>query len=148
MPKLCIPDAVAPPSSRPRPSSFPALAPLADPSPATRRRLSWRPLLSGATAFVLLIIGPVANAQPIADKPPIVSATAGRFATFVAEAAHRFGIPAIWIRVVMRAESFGEVCAISPKGAVRLTGGLCPPSMQRERNLPMSETLQNSVVQG
>jgi hypothetical protein len=69
---------------------------------------------------VLLIIAPVANAQPITDKPPIVATTAGRFAEFVAEAAQRFGIPATWIRVVMRAESFGEVRAISPKGAMGL----------------------------
>jgi len=79
-----------------------------------------RRLLSGATAFVLLIIGPVASAQPIADRPPIVSTTADRFAVFVAEAAQRFGIPATWIRIVMRAESFGEVRAISPKGAMGL----------------------------
>ncbi len=69
---------------------------------------------------MLLIIGPVANAQPITDKPPIVSTTADRFAAFVAEAAQRFGIPATWIRAVMRAESFGEVRAISPKGAMGL----------------------------
>lgn len=120
MPKLCIPDAVAPPSSRLRPSSFPALAPLAGRSPAARRHLRWRPLLSGGPAFLLLIIGPVANAQPITGKAPIVSTTADRFATFVAQAAQRFGIPAIWIRIVMRAESFGEVHAISPKGAMGL----------------------------
>ena len=120
MPKRRIPDAVAQPSSRLCPSSFPALAPLADPSPAARRCLRWRPLLSGATAFALLIIGPVASAQPIADRPPIVSTTADRFAAFVAEAAQRFEIPATWIRVVMRAESFGEVRAISPKGAMGL----------------------------
>ena len=66
------------------------------------------------------MIGPVANAQPIAGKPPIVLATGDRFATFVAEAAQRFGIPATWIYVVMRAESFGEVRAISPKGAMGL----------------------------
>ena len=120
MPKRCIPDAVARPSSRLCPSSFPALAPLADPSPAARRHHCWRPLLSGATAFVLLIIGPVANAQPITDEPPIVATTGGGFAVFVAEAAQRFGIPATWIRIVMRAESFGEVRAISPKGAMGL----------------------------
>jgi soluble lytic murein transglycosylase-like protein len=117
MPKRCIPDVIAQPSSRLRPSSFPALATLADPSPAARRRLRWRPLLSGATTFVLLIIGPVANAQPITGKPPIVSTTADRFTVFVAEAAQRFGISATWIRVVMRAESFGEVRAVSPNGA-------------------------------
>jgi len=120
MPKRCIPDVVARPSSRLRPSSFPVLAPLANPSPAAWRRLRWRRLLSGATAFVLLIIDPVANAQSITGKPPIVSTTANRFAAFVAEASRRFGIPATWIRVVMRAESFGEVRAISPKGAMGL----------------------------
>jgi hypothetical protein len=31
---------------------------------------------------------------------------------------------------------------------VRVTGGLCPLSMQRERNLPMSERSQKSAVQG
>ncbi len=120
MPKPCISDVIAPSSSPLRPASFPVLAPLADPTPVARRRLRWRPLLFGTTTFVLLIIGPVANAQPITGKPPIVSTTADRFGTFLAEAAQRFGIPAAWIRVVMRAESFGEVRAISPKGAMGL----------------------------
>jgi hypothetical protein len=96
------------------------LAPLADHSPVRRRRLRWRPLLSGATALALLIIGPVANAQPITNKPPIVPTTANGFAAFVSEAAHRVGIPETWIRVVIRAESFGEVRAISSKGAMGL----------------------------
>ncbi|GGF50553.1 hypothetical protein GCM10011611_66280 [Aliidongia dinghuensis] len=38
----------------------------------------------------------------------------------VEEAAHRFGIPAAWIRAVMRAESFGDIRATSPKGAMGL----------------------------
>jgi soluble lytic murein transglycosylase-like protein len=100
-----------------RPSSFPARPLLMPRSPAARRCLRWRPLLSSATAYVLLIIGPVTNAQEFTGKPPIVCATADGFAAFVAEAAQRFGIPATWIRIVMRAESFGEVRAISPKGA-------------------------------
>jgi len=78
------------------------------------------PLLSSATAFLLLIIGPVANAQPTVGEPPTVRTTADYFAAFVAEAAQRFGIPATWIRVVMHAESFGEAHAISPKGATGL----------------------------
>jgi hypothetical protein len=41
-------------------------------------------------------------------------------AAFVAEASRRFGIPAAWIRAVMHAESFGDVRAISPKGAMGL----------------------------
>ena len=120
MPKLRIPDVIARPSSRLRPFSFPALDPLADPSPAARRHLRWRPLLSCGTAFVLLVIGPVANPQPIAGTPPIVSTTADRFGAFVAEAAQPFGIPATWIQIVMRAESYGEVRAISHKGAMGL----------------------------
>ena len=53
-------------------------------------------------------------------RPVIADATHAPFAAFVAEAAHRFGIPVAWIRTVMRAESFGDVHAISPKGAIGL----------------------------
>src|SRR5208282_6593117 len=42
------------------------------------------------------------------------------FNAFVTEASQRFGVPAAWIRAVMRAESFGAVHAISPKGAMGL----------------------------
>ena len=42
------------------------------------------------------------------------------FSAFVTEASQRFGVPAAWIRAVMRAESFGAVRAISPKGAMGL----------------------------
>lgn len=35
----------------------------------------------------------------------------------IAEAARRFGIPADWIRAVIRIESAGDVCAVSAKGA-------------------------------
>ncbi|WP_227818677.1 lytic transglycosylase domain-containing protein, partial [Klebsiella aerogenes] len=38
----------------------------------------------------------------------------------MAEASQRFGIPTTWMRAVMRAESFGDVHAISPKGAMGL----------------------------
>jgi hypothetical protein len=107
MPKLSIPNAARPSSSRLRLFPFPALAPLADAGPAARRRLRWRLPLCGALGLVPLIIGPVANAQPITGTSPIVSTTADRFAAFVAESAQRFGIPATWIRIVMRAESLG-----------------------------------------
>jgi hypothetical protein len=39
-------------------------------------------------------------------------------AHFVAEASQRFGIPALWIRAVMRVESVDDVHATSPKGAM------------------------------
>lgn len=61
-----------------------------------------------------------AYAHP-AEVPEIVSiATDVPFAAFIAEASQRFGIPAAWIRAVMQTESFGDVRAISPKGAIGL----------------------------
>jgi hypothetical protein len=42
------------------------------------------------------------------------------FAGFVAEASHRFALPVSSIRAVMRAESGGDVRALSPKGAMGL----------------------------
>ena len=42
------------------------------------------------------------------------------YAAHIAEAAQRFGIPAAWIRAVMRVESANDVRAISPKGAMGL----------------------------
>ena len=38
----------------------------------------------------------------------------------VAAASQRFSIPASWIRAVMQVESFGDVRALSPKGAMGL----------------------------
>ncbi|MCA1537736.1 lytic transglycosylase domain-containing protein [Bradyrhizobium sp. NBAIM03] len=51
-----------------------------------------------------------AQSQPASDH----------FAAHVAEAARRFGIPAAWIRTVMRVESNGDRRAVSPKGALGL----------------------------
>ena len=42
------------------------------------------------------------------------------YAGFIAEASQRFGIPAAWIRAIMRVESRGDRRAISPKGAIGL----------------------------
>lgn len=56
-----------------------------------------------------------ATARVMASQPAYAP-----FASFVAEASRRFGIPAAWIRAVMHAESFGDVRAISPKGAIGL----------------------------
>ena len=85
-----------------------------------RRARGWRQLLCGGIAVALLTGGGVADAEPIAAKPPSVAVTADQVAGFVAEASQRFGIPASWIRAVMRAESFGDVRALSPKGAMGL----------------------------
>jgi soluble lytic murein transglycosylase-like protein len=42
------------------------------------------------------------------------------FASFIAEASQRFGIPGHWIRAVMHVESAGRPHTVSPKGAMGL----------------------------
>ncbi|MVA36360.1 lytic transglycosylase domain-containing protein [Agrobacterium vitis] len=57
------------------------------------------------------------RAQPEPVQPP---SQTDPHAAHIAEAAQRFGIPAAWIRAVMRVESANEARAISPKGAMGL----------------------------
>lgn len=60
-------------------------------------------------------------APALAQNAPILRASpADPFASFIAEAAQRFGIPERWIRAVMRVESAGDVRAISSAGAMGL----------------------------
>jgi soluble lytic murein transglycosylase-like protein len=109
-----------PRSSRRSPSSFPAIA------ASTARRseglLPFRRHLVFAVGFALFLTidCTTAYAQAATARPVIADAISGPFATFVAEASQRFGIPATWIQAVMRAESFGDAHAVSPKGAVGL----------------------------
>lgn len=74
---------------------------------------------------ILLIAGLLVFGGPMpavsAEKAPTRGqAASDRYATPVAEAAQRFGIPAAWIHAVMRVESHGERRAVSPKGALGL----------------------------
>lgn len=71
-------------------------------------RSPFRPAIIAAAVMMLFLLSP-ARAQ-----------TADPYAPFVSEAAQRFGIPASWIRAVMRAESAGDPRAVSPKGAMGL----------------------------
>ena len=64
------------------------------------------------------------QAQP---EPVQRQSQADPHAAHIAEAAQRFGIPAAWIRAVMRAESANDVRAISPKGAMGLMQ-IMPPT--------------------
>lgn len=52
-----------------------------------------------------------------ARQPNCANVTTDLIAGFVAEAAGRFGVPESWIRAVMRMESGGDRCVISPVGA-------------------------------
>ena len=73
---------------------------------------------------VLLLSAVLSAAMPFpcqAQPEPLQRQTAvDPYAAAIAEAAQRFGIPAAWIRAVMRVESANDVRAISPKGAMGL----------------------------
>jgi Transglycosylase SLT domain len=87
---------------------------------SSRRRGS-----SACAAAVMMIsvavLGTVANAEtaPTTAVSPRAP-SADLVADYIAEAAQRFGVPASWIRAVMRAESAGNVREVSPKGAMGL----------------------------
>lgn len=79
-----------------------------------RRRISLL-LLSG------LFIPAIATSPVLAQTTvPERAAAAHPHAAYIAEAAQRFGIPVTWIVAVMRAESAGDVRAVSSAGAMGL----------------------------
>jgi hypothetical protein len=84
--------------------------------PVARRRQ----LLRAGIACALLIVSGVTGAAPATEMPSSVIQTSDPFAPFVSEASQLFGIPASWIRAVMRLESAGDVRSVSPKGAMGL----------------------------
>jgi len=76
------------------------------------------------TAFLLLsgllVAAPLCantNAQSVSVERPL---RVDPYGAFIAEAAHRFGVPEHWIRAVMRVESAGDMRAISSAGAMGL----------------------------
>lgn len=76
-------------------------------------------------AGLLLLTGlslvPVPSAVTLAQSAPVERPRpADPYAAYITEAAQRFGIPAAWIRAVMRVESANDLRAISPKGAMGL----------------------------
>ena len=72
-------------------------------------------LLSGLAFTVTPTVATLAQIAPL-ERP----ASADPHAAHVAEASQRFGVPAAWIWAVMRAESAGDVRAISSAGAMGL----------------------------
>lgn len=81
-----------------------------------------------AVLFLSIVLA-VAMPLPCQAQPEPVQrqSQTDPYATHIAEAAQRFGIPAAWIRAVMRVESANEVRAISPKGAMGLMQ-IMPPT--------------------
>ncbi|GGC94289.1 lytic transglycosylase domain-containing protein [Chelatococcus reniformis] len=74
-------------------------------------RLAVRCLLFGFVCIAAL---------PAASEPIPRLASEDPYAAHITEASRRFGVPAAWIRAVMRAESADDVRAVSPKGAMGL----------------------------
>ncbi|MBT0779203.1 lytic transglycosylase domain-containing protein [Paracoccus sp. pheM1] len=72
-------------------------------------------LLSGLAFAALPAAGPLAQ-----TVQPVVRESRDPFASHVAEASLRFGIPPDWIRAVRHVESGGNPHAVSPKGAMGL----------------------------
>ncbi len=120
MPEHRHPTACLSRSTRKPPPSFPARSAFAAPRSVGNRMCLRHVSLAFGVALVVTLGCGVAGAESATVRPVIADAAHAPFAAFVAEAAQRFGIPAAWIRAVMRAESFGDVRAISPKGAIGL----------------------------
>lgn len=77
------------------------------------------------TSVIVLMSGTAefagqARAEPAVAAQPQSASAADPYASFVREAAQRFGIPPSWISAVMAMESGGDVLALSPQGAMGL----------------------------
>ncbi|WP_198947735.1 lytic transglycosylase domain-containing protein [Haematobacter missouriensis] len=72
-------------------------------------------LLAGVLAVAACPVAVSAQAAPVTRANP-----ADPYAGFITEASQRFGIPEHWIRAVLRAESAGDMRAISSAGAMGL----------------------------
>ena len=71
------------------------------------------------------LLAGIATAAPILPaaaqaSPSVRAIPVDPYAGHIAEASRRFGIPAAWIRAVMRAESAGDPRAVSRAGAIGL----------------------------
>jgi soluble lytic murein transglycosylase-like protein len=84
------------------------------------RRFRSKARVRFGTALLLALGAHPGNAETAAISRPAGFVSADPVAAAIAEAAQRFGIPASWIRSVMRIESRGAVRAVSPKGAIGL----------------------------
>ena len=107
-------------AARTSPSFFPAIASTAVRAPQACHVARRRQLLPAGIVCALLIVSGVTSAAPATEMPSSAIQTSDPFAAFVSEASQLFGIPASWIRAVMRLESAGDVRSVSPKGAMGL----------------------------
>ena len=105
--------------SLPRSSSLPVILMLGLGHPAAGCRARSAALVCVAIVLLLALgVRFAAGATPA--NAPAAFEIGEPFAAFIAEASHRFGIPAPWIRAVIQVESQGDVAALSSKGAMGL----------------------------
>jgi hypothetical protein len=106
-----------------------------------RLRPSHRHLLSmiqaASVCIMLALSSAPASAESAAQPRPSDTfaerfAAADPWAASITEASGRFDVPESWIRAVMRVESYGNVRAISPKGAMGLMQ-IMPPTWDELR---------------
>jgi soluble lytic murein transglycosylase-like protein len=120
MPPICRYSSEPRPSPAPIPSSFPVMARTFETMSNRSRRVQAAALVIAAVIASMLVDGS-ACAEPAQPMSARESGSAGdSFALLIVEASQRFGVPASWIRAVMRVESVGDVRALSPKGAMGL----------------------------
>jgi hypothetical protein len=120
MPQSCFRRGAMPQPPRLHSLSLPVPSLAARSVAMPRRRRRSRSFLWVSVASVLLVVVGVAHAEPVATEQHSATTTADPIAAIIAEASQRFSIPASWIRAVVRVESFGDVRALSPKGAMGL----------------------------
>ncbi len=103
------------------------------PAGVGRRSSVRRPVLLLFLSGLLLGLAPAPaiRAQTVQAARPEVG---GPYAVDIAEAAHRFGIPAAWIAAVLAAESNGDPTAVSSAGAMGLMQ-LIPATWDEQRAL-------------
>lgn len=105
-----------------RPSAGPWRAPLtAANTPTGLRRSRGRTVRRSALLIALAAFAITSEpAVTVAQSAVVTRPVGDPHGMHIAEASQRFGIPAHWIRAVLRAESAGDVRAISTAGALGL----------------------------
>ena len=91
--------------------------------PAPIRQCIGQPAAVVAAVLLLSLTGAgvcSAQGEPLVAEQSKREPAVSLFADLVAEAAQRFGVPALWINAVMMEESAGDVRAVSRQGAMGL----------------------------
>ena len=99
-------------------------------SMAERCRSAWTMLAVVGALVATCVIDRDARSQPLSETS---SAVSDHLNSFIAEASERFGIPAAWIRAILRVEGGEDTRVGSRKGAIALMQ--LPPEMWTELRL-------------